>query len=214
MPLLPQPLTTGIWDVPRDEVFLTLVSWLFSAHFRNRDTTVWGGCGMWNRRDWKSGRNKKLTSGFPVLCHSGVEIWGLLESQWKWLSWNTPRSLAWFLSTSPLPFPSSGFLLPSSRGPGCPGLLLPCFRRRGANSGTCDSGAGWGGCFGCRSADAGALCSYILLNLLPEEGARALERGLDGPHWSEATAAGLAAEEWAVSRRWGRLMPPSGPEGN
>lgn len=41
---------------------------------------------------------------------------------------------------------------------------------------------GGGGCFGCRSADAGALCSYILLNLLPEEGARALERGLDGPH--------------------------------
>lgn len=41
-----QLLNTGIWDGPLGEVFLTLVGWLFSAHFRNGDTTVWGGCGM------------------------------------------------------------------------------------------------------------------------------------------------------------------------
>ena len=53
---------------------------------------------------------------------------------------------------------------------------------RGPVQGPMTQAQGGGGCFGCRSADAGALCSYILLNLLPEEGARALERGLDGPH--------------------------------
>lgn len=78
--------------------------------------------------------------------------------------------------------PSSRVSLPSSLRPGSPCLLFPLPKQRGANSGPYDSGAGGGGCFGCRSADAGALCSYILLNLLPEEGARALERGLDGPH--------------------------------
>lgn len=83
--------------------------------------------------------------------------------------------------------PSSGFSLPSSLGSGSLCFLFPLPRRRGrggggANQSPMTQAQGGGGCFGCRSADAGALCSYILLNLLPEEGARALERGLDGPH--------------------------------
>lgn len=72
-----------------------------------------------------------------------------------------------FLPPSGLALPASSFLSPSREGP----IQGPMTQARGG-----------GGCFGCRSADAGALCSYILLNLLPEEGARALERGLDGPH--------------------------------
>jgi hypothetical protein len=107
---------------------------------------------------------KRLASGHPALYYSHRVIRKVNESDlvplYKPLSFPSPEFL--------LPLLLSGLVVPASSS--------PTSGREGPNQGPMTQAGGGGGCFGCRSADAGALCSYILLNLLPEEGARARER--------------------------------------